>query len=136
MREILESGNFSYGVNYWGSKYAIEMWSKWDIESIENDLKVLAENSVDTVRVFPTWSDFQPICAHFAHENIFVEFRHGEEPLPDTEAGMAGVDEKMMERFELFCDLCDKYKLKVVVSLLTGFMSGRMFVPKVLAAWI
>ncbi|MBR5308879.1 MAG: hypothetical protein IKU43_08915 [Clostridia bacterium] len=130
MKKILESGKFSYGVNYWGSKYAIEMWSKWDIESIENDLKVLAENAVDTVRVFPTWSDFQPICAHFAHENLFVEFRHGEEPLPDTEAGMAGVDEKMMERFEIFCDLCDKYKLKVVVSLLTGFMSGRMFVPK------
>ena len=130
MKEILKSGSFSFGVNYWGSKHAIEMWAKWDAESIENDLKVLASNGVDTVRVFPTWSDFQPICAHYAGNNSFFEFRHGEEPLPDTDAGRAGVDEKMMERFEIFCDLCDKYKLKVVVSLLTGFMSGRMFVPQ------
>ncbi len=130
MKEILKSGTFSFGVNYWGSKYAIEMWSKWDKASIENDLKVLSENGVDTVRVFPTWSDFQPIKAHFAHNNEFYEFRLGEEPLPDTEAGMAGVDEAMMQRFDVFCDMCDKYGLKVVVSLLTGFMSGRMFVPQ------
>jgi len=130
MKEILESGTFSFGVNYWGSKYAIEMWSKWDKDSIENDLKVLAENNVDTVRVFPTWSDFQPIKAHFAHNNEFYEMRLGEEPLPDTEAGQAGIDEIMMQHFDTFCDICDKYGLKVVVSLLTGFMSGRMFVPQ------
>lgn len=130
MKEILKSGTFSFGVNYWGSKYAIEMWSNWDEESIESDLKVLSENEVDTVRVFPTWSDFQPIKAHFEHNNEFYEMRMGEEPLPDTEAGKAGVDEVMMQRFEAFCDICDKYNLKVVVSLLTGFMSGRMFVPQ------
>lgn len=130
MKEILKSGTFSFGVNYWGSKYAIEMWSKWDEISIENDLRVLFESGVDTVRVFPTWSDFQPIKAHFAHNNEFYEMRLGEEPLPDTEAGQAGVDEIMMQRFDTFCDMCDKYGLKVVVSLLTGFMSGRMFVPQ------
>lgn len=132
MNMILESGRFSFGVNYWGSRYAIEMWSKWDEASIENDLKVLSENGVDIVRVFPTWSDFQPIKAHYAHNNVLYEYRLGEEPLPDTDAGRAGVDEGMMERFEVFCDFCDKYRLKVVVSLLTGFMSGRMFVPPAL----
>lgn len=132
MKEILKSGTFSFGVNYWGSKYAIEMWSKWDEASVDNDLKVLSDNGVDTVRVFPTWSDFQPIKAHYAHENKLYEYRLGEIPLPDTEEGQAGVDEVMMERFDVFCDLCDKHGLKVVVSLLTGFMSGRMFIPPAL----
>ncbi len=53
----------------------------------------------------------------------------GERPLPKTEAGRAGVDEKMMERFERLCDIAEKYKMKVIVPLINGHMTFRVYNP-------
>ena len=39
------------------------------------------------------------------------------------------LDEVMLNRFEVFCNLCDKYSIRLIVGLITGFMSGRTFVP-------
>ncbi len=50
-------------------------------------------------------------------------------PLPDTESGRAGVSDLAMERFQVFADLAEKYHLKLIVGLITGWMSGRLFVP-------
>ena len=48
------------------------------------------------------------------------------------EVGQAGVDRVMLERFERFCDLAEQHHLKLIVGLLTGWMSGRLFVPEML----
>ena len=40
----------------------------------------------------------------------------GENPLPQTEAGRAGVDETMVERFKFFCDVAEKNGIKLPLT--------------------
>jgi hypothetical protein len=81
------------------------------------------------LRVFPLWPDFQPLVQLYSGHGRPRELRHGEEPLPSTEAGRAGISEEMMGRFAAFADLAQEYGLGLIVGLLTGWMSGRLFVP-------
>ena len=55
-----------------------------------------------------------------------------EDPLPDTPCGRAGVDERMVVRFEQFCDLAEKYGFRLIVPLLTGQMTFRNYIPPAL----
>ena len=55
--------------------------------------------------------------------------RLAEDPLMRDEAGMAGVSTIAMARFQSFADLAEKHKLSLLVGLITGWMSGRLFVP-------
>ena len=131
---FLKSGKFITGVNYWQSEVATEMWSKWNAETVDKDFEALAANGSQVLRVFPLWPDFQPITRMYLGDGTASsEFRFGEEPLPDTEAGRAGVSEVMMERFELFADLAAKHGLTLIVALLTGQMTFRFFMPPGLA---
>lgn len=122
-------GRFFVGCNYWASHAGIAMWRKWDADTVRADLKLLSENAVEVLRVFPLWPDFQPISRHTAGGQSFVEMRFGEQPLPDTPAGRAGVDPVMVERFRTLCAYAAEYRLRLIVGLVTGWMSGRMFVP-------
>ena len=38
----------------------------------------------------------------------------------------------MIKRFNIFCDLAEKYYMKLIVGILTGGMSGRNFIPPAL----
>lgn len=42
------------------------------------------------------------------------------------------LDKTMLERFGIFCDLAEKYGMKLIVGLITGWMSGRTFIPPAL----
>ena len=42
------------------------------------------------------------------------------------------LDTEMLDKFSLFLDVCKKYNIKVIVGLITGWMSGRLFVPPAL----
>ena len=124
---IFEDGRrFFVGCNYWASHAGTNMWRDWSAESVEADFKALSENGVQVLRVFPRWDDFQPLTPHLGGGSSFVELRMGEDPLPDTEFGRAGVNETMMERFRVFLNLAEKYNLKLLVGIITGWMSGRM----------
>ncbi|MBO7534861.1 MAG: cellulase family glycosylhydrolase, partial [Victivallales bacterium] len=128
---IFEDGSrFFVGCNYWASHAGTNMWRDWSAESVEADFKALSENGVQVLRVFPRWDDFQPLTPHLGGGSSFVELRMGENPLPDTEFGRAGVDETMMERFRVFLNLAEKYNLKLLVGIITGWMSGRMLKPQ------
>lgn len=127
-----EQGTFFVGCNYWASHAGMHMWHDWDAATVEDDFRRLSEARITTLRVFPLWSDFQPLRMHFGGGGVPREIRMREERLPHTEAGRAGVDETMVERFQVFCDLAEKYGLKLIVGLLTGWMSGRLFVPEML----
>ncbi len=129
---LFESGNFFVGCNYWASNAGTHMWQQWDESAVEADFARLAGDRVTTLRVFPMWSEFQPIKMHYAGGGAPREIRMGEMRLPDTEAGRAGVDETMAQRFSKLCDLAEKYGLRLVVGLVTGWMSGRLFVPELL----
>ena len=128
--KIFREGTFEIGCNYWASHAGIAMWHEWDEKVVEDDLARLAAAGIRIVRMFPLWSDFQPIKMHYRYACQECEMRLGEEPLDlSTPEGKAGIDPVMVGRFETFCRLAEKYELKLVVGLLTGWMSGRMFVP-------
>lgn len=128
---MFEKGFFT-GINYWGSKEAINMWSRFDEESIENDLRLLHEAGITHLRIFPLWSVFQPLTGIYNSCKNVYQYSFGEEPLPDTPAGRAGVSEEACQKLEIFCTLAEKYQMKLIVALLTGQMSSRFYMPPVL----
>ncbi len=129
---LITPGSFVVGANYWASHAGTAMWRDWRADVVERDFKTLAEGGLQVLRVFPLWPDFQPLTQLYGGHGDPVEIRHGEEPLPETEAGRAGVSAEMMLRFAEFTRLAARYNLKLIVGLLTGWMSGRLFVPPAL----
>lgn len=119
---------FFTGINYWGSESAINMWENFNPESIENDFKLLKNAGITHLRVFPLWSVFQPLKALYGPSDVY-EYGFGEDSLPDTPAGRAGVSEDACEKFQKFCELAKKYDLKLIVGLITGHMSFRTYTP-------
>lgn len=129
----LQEGTFFLGVNYWASHAGTNMWHEWDEGAIEDDFRRLKEMNIRFLRVFPLWSDFQPLKQLYAYAGAKKEVRYeNEAPLPFTEDGKAGVDPVMIHRFATFCRLADKHGIKLIVSFITGWMSGRLYVPRLL----
>ena len=94
-RFMSEPGRFRTGVNYWSSRSATRMWRNWDPAEVEADFALFEEAGMEVVRVFPIWSEFQPIMAVRAAGSVGSAFCReyrfpGEEPIPDTPAGAAG----------------------------------------------
>lgn len=128
-----QPGEFVIGCNYWASHAGTRMWSDWRPEVVRDDLNRLAAHGIQVMRVFPLWPDFQPIVQLYTSAGDPREIlMSGEQPLPDTPAGRAGVSEEMLRRFEIFADLCQEHKIQLIVGLLTGWMSGRLFIPPAL----
>lgn len=128
MEKLLKKGSLFLGLNYWSSRDAVKMWEHWDANVIEQDFARMREYGVTHLRVFPLWNVFQPLWAYNDHCNT-VEYAFADGPLPDTEAGRAGVSEEACDHFEVLCDLAEQYGFKLVVSLVTGIMSSRYFAP-------
>jgi len=126
---LTEPGCFVVGCNYWASHAGTAMWSDWQPDVVDADLKQLADAGLQVLRVFPLWPDFQPITQLYTGAGRPMEMRHGEAPLTDDEAGRAGVSDVAMARFAAFADLAERHGLRLIVGLVTGWMSGRLFVP-------
>lgn len=129
MKPFLPPHTFHLGCNYWASHAATGMWRDWQPEIIRADFAVLRESGLQILRVFPLWSDFQPLHLLTGSGGKPVEFRFGETPLPNTPAGQDGLDETMLDRFRQLADLADEFGFQLIVGLLTGWMSGRLFLP-------
>ena len=121
--------DFILGCNYWASNAGTEMWKDFDIKSIEDDLRILSSNGISMLRVFPNWRDFQPIIPMIFAGGGIIEYRLEGDIISKNPYY---IDEAMMSRFSKFCDVCDKYNIKITVGLLTGWMSGRLFIPSAL----
>ncbi len=120
---------FILGCNYWASNAGADMWRFFDADVIREDLGVLAEHGVTHMRVFPNWRDFQPVQPLYAGRGELVGYcLEGDR---DTENGYF-LDEKMLENFDTFLDICDQNGIKIIVGLITGWMSGRLYVPTAL----
>ncbi|MDF1514995.1 MAG: beta-mannanase, partial [Anaerolineae bacterium] len=126
---LTDPGQFVIGCNYWASHAGTAMWSDWRPGVIAQDLQQLSAGGLQVLRVFPLWPDFQPLHYLYTGQGKVRELRLGESPLPDDEMGKAGLSKEMMARFAEFANLADKYGLKLLVGLVTGWMSGRLFVP-------
>ena len=119
------------GCNYWASNAGTEMWQNWDEKAIREDMEILSKHKIEYLRVFPMWRDFQPI----------VPVRSTGSTTKVWEYRLTGdrkatnpyfLDPVMIERFSKFCDICEEYGMKLVVGIVTGWMSGRMFFPPAL----
>ncbi len=120
------TNNFMIGVNYWASNAGTAMWSDWSPECVKKDLRTLSQNGISYLRVFPLWSDFQPVKPLYTGGNFFKEYRMEDESFCDNPYYLSV---KMLGRFDEFLSICSEYGIKVIVGLITGFMSGRTFVP-------
>ncbi len=125
-------GSFFIGCNYWASRTGTHMWRNWDVNIVETDLERLSKAGIQVLRIFPLWTDFQPINLLRQGFGEPAEYRMGELPLTDDEEGLAGINKEVVGHFSEFIGLAGKYGLKLVVGLVTGWMSGRLFVPPAL----
>ncbi len=130
-------GQFAVGCNYWASHAGTKMWKDWQPAMVEADFRQLSVAGLQLLRVFPLWPDFQPIEQLYAGGGQPQEIRMGETALVASDmmqkdVALAGVSPLMLSRFAQMADLAEKYHLKLIVGLVTGWMSGRLFVPPAL----
>ncbi len=120
--------NFLIGCNYWASNAGMKTWEKFDEKVIDKDFSTLSQNGVDTIRIFPTWDAFQEVRDTKSNTPSFNLRDNNEDYLKNPE----GINMKQMENFSKMLDLAQKYNLKVIVSIISGWMSGRKFAPLLL----
>jgi len=129
---LTQPGKFALGCNYWASHAGTNMWKDWRPEVVEADMKQISEAGMQMIRVFPIWPDFQPIYQFYSSGGSLKEIRFKDGPLPGSGPGKDGMSVEMMGHFKEFADLAQKYNIKLVVGLVTGWMSGQLFVPQAL----
>jgi len=108
------------------------MWHDWSEDVVNKDLAACSSKGMKVLRVFPLWPDFQPVERMRGCGGEKMELRIRENPLSETEEGSAGVDPVMLERFESLCKVAEKNGISLIVGIITGWMSGRLFVPPAL----
>ena len=132
LRSCLPDGQFALGCNYWASHAGIQMWEDWSPDVVMRDLERLKNLKMKWLRVFPLWPVFQPITRHRTFANATAEIRLGEQPLPSEGIGRFGLSEPALQKFKYFADLAHERGFRLVVGLITGWMSGGMFAPPAL----
>ena len=125
--DIFRPGEFFVGCNYWSKNAGMYMWREWRPDVVEREIGELAKNGVEVMRVFPLWSDFQPLTGVCAAGGGYKSYLQNDKPLSNP----AGVDDEMVRRFRFMCDVAEKNGISLVVGIVTGWMSGRQFVPVV-----
>ena len=122
---------FMLGANYWGADFGTEMWLHYDGAHIREEMKQLSEYGIKYLRVFPNWRDFQPLDKAVGHMARSMEYIHSitKKPISRTSDG---VDMDRIADFRDFCHAAEENGIKLVVSIMTGWMSGRLFVPPAL----
>jgi len=120
---------FMIGCNYWASNAGTEMWKNFDVNVIEKDIKTLSKYGMKYIRVFPNWRDFQPVFIRRSSPRNFTRYAIDGDELNE---GGYFLDKEMMNRFSIFLDICEKYDIKLIVGILTGFMSGTALIPPAL----
>ena len=121
--------NFMIGCNFWDSKSGTDMWLNFDEESLAKDLDALAATGIKYMRCFPNWREFQPVIALKGWGGFPKEYRLTGDRFPENEYY---IDPVMIERFRKFAMMAHERNIKLVVSVLTGWMSGRLFYPQIL----
>ncbi len=121
-------GSFTVGCNWWASHAGTTMWRDWRPEVVDSDFAKLAAAGLESVRLFPLWPDFQPLNLHRGGHGTPREMRHGEALLADA----SGVDPLMLDRLAWTCQAAHRHGLKLIIGLITGWMSGRLHIPEAL----
>ena len=120
---------FMLGCNYLASNAGADMWKNFDEDVIRNDLKIFSQYGVKYLRVFPNWREFQPVMPLYEGNMRFKEFRLEGEVFAKNSNYL---DEGMLDKFERFCEICSEFDMKLVVALMAGWISGRVYIPPAL----
>ena len=126
---LTRNGTFFIGCNYWASHAGTNMWKDWRQDVVEADLKQLSESGMQVIGVFPLWPDFQFIYQSYSGSGSRKEIRFNDGALPCSGPGKNGLSVEASSHFRQLADLARKYNLKLVVGLVTGWMSGQLFIP-------
>jgi hypothetical protein len=129
---LTEPGKFVLGCNYWASHAGTNMWKDWQPDVVEADFKQISEAGMQVIRVFPLWPDFQPIHQFYTGGGEPKEIRFANCPLPGNGPGKDGVSVEALTHFKQLADLAQKNNIKLIVGLVTGWMSGQLFIPPAL----
>lgn len=132
-----EKQEFLIGCNYWASNAGCFMWKHFDKDVIKKDLAYLASYGVNCIRVFPTWDDFQPIMENpIPKSPYFDKFsfktRVNDKVMLDVDFPESGLSKEKLEQFKTMLDIAKENGMKVIVAFITGWMSGRRFIPEAL----
>lgn len=122
--------DFILGTNYWASHAGADMWRDWQEETVAADFERLRENGVRYLRVFPNWRDFQPVEPSYGQGHTLREYRCA--PGDSIAENPYYLSTVMLERFHTLCRLAQANGLKLIVGLVTGWMSGRLYLPSAL----
>lgn len=117
---------FLLGVNYWPRNRGPRMWSEWNEAEIDGEFGEIKAIGMDTVRIFPVWNDFQPL-KEVGVGNKYREIVMRNDEMTTSVENPAMIDETMMKRFDAVLLLAKKHELKLIVALMTGWMSGMLF---------
>lgn len=107
------------------------MWHDWSEAAIEQDFTALKEQGLRALRIFPIWPDFQPLEAMCRARREIKAMYLGGQPLDNTPEGKAGVDPVVAGRFRRLLELAEEHGIDLMVEMITGWMSGRAYVPAV-----
>lgn len=124
---LMQETNFLVGCNYWASHAGTQMWRSFRPEVVRDDFTRLYATGVRVIRLFPLWNEFQPLNLLREYAARPMQYRIGEEPLGDDPVARAGVDPIMLDRFAVVADIANELEIKLIVGLVTGWMSGRFF---------
>ena len=125
--DLFGQGGFFVGCNYWAKNAGMYMWRRWRPDVVEKEVAELAKNGVEVMRVFPLWPDFQPLTGDCRAGGDYRALLQNDGPMQNW----AGVDDEMVRRFRFLCDVARKNGIRLIVGIVTGWMSGRQFVPPV-----
>ena len=120
---------YMLGANYWGLDHGTEMWLHYDGKKIREEFKTLSEYGIKILRVFPNWRDFQPVDKSYSWAGFGGEYVHSRTREPVTGDG---VDMDRIAEFHDLCKAAEEYDIKLIVSIVTGWMSGMLYVPPVI----
>lgn len=127
-----KSGTFFCGCNYWASDWGIEMWSHFDADVVRRDFTALAQHGIRLLRVFPLWSHFQPLEAIYGYCGVLEGYSIDGGATLIREEADAAIVPQAMEDFGTMLDIAEELGICVIPSIITGWMSGRLFVPPVM----
>ncbi len=99
----MKNTDFIIGCNYWASNAGTRIRSDFSESTIKKDIKTLSEYGLNTLRVFPLWSDFQPAEPLFYNNGKIRELRLKGDQKPTNPYYL---DEEMLRRFGIFLDIC------------------------------
>ena len=123
------------GCNYWASGSGINMWKNYDKKVVRKDMRVLSVNGINCIRVFPLWKDFAPLaemaCSvqDLGEERVYTT-KSQDKPINLQKFPNSGLDENQVLNLKHLLATAKEFKIKVVVSLLTGCFGERKFIPE------